>query len=88
MYFNILSACKGNLFFQKATDYYPQNKKDSQTLHKKWSFPLGISSVNVTKSDFQKLKISIGFDFFYVYTSKIMHRTKKILLENPGFLCF
>ena len=28
----------------------PRSEGDRRTLHKKWSFPLGISSVNVNKS--------------------------------------
>ena len=39
---------------------HSQNKLFKHSLHKKWSFPLRISSVNVTKS-----AVSCGFDHIY-----------------------
>ena len=63
---------------------------EAQTRYKKWSFPLTISSVNVTKS-----AVSYGFGLifteeismknFIFCTVKVVHWVRNILVENVGY---
>ena len=73
-FFFILNLFDKTFWFSDVLRWYIK-REVAITLYKKWSFPLRISSVNVTKS-------AISFGFLWIW----WHLLKKYLLENFIFL--